>query len=113
VHGFLGLPFLHKTHQGIDQHHRPNDRRIQVGLQGKAGACRHQQHINQGVVKLPKKSLPTRHAGLGVQVVEAIAPQALCNRIRIQTGARVNALRAEHLLGAEGMPKGHNTLHPG
>jgi hypothetical protein len=63
-------------------------------------------------VKLLKKTPPHGHAGRSSQMVEAVYPQAKWHSIQVKSIPQINTLLMQHLLDAEGMPEGHDTLHP-
>lgn len=51
----FGPAFLHKTDDGVDHHHRQNDRRVDPVRQGRRDEGRQQQDINQHIVELGQK----------------------------------------------------------
>ena len=54
----LGLAFLEKTDQRIDQHHRPDHQRINVIADQQRHQAGHHQHIQQHIVELIEQPTP-------------------------------------------------------
>ena len=100
----LGLALLHKTDQGIDQHHADDHAGVHIVFEQKGNDPRDQQHVDQRVMELQRQPQPCTARTGHRQAVGAVLRQT---RARLRIAQPAGGIHLEpllHLAGRRGVP---------